>query len=427
MNFTDGVWVFDAEEIAAMSDQMQNVIDANESTTLNRGEAVLADQNLIAETFPRVLSNNNTITVTQSVYFGLIALEQGEVVAAVYVDIGTAGSGMTAAYAGIYDKSGNRLATSADASSALNGTTNIQSFALTSNYTVPERDTYYAAVLFVGGTQPVLRRGSTTATSAISPGVVPYGRQTGQSTLPNPATIGTSTLAPWIGVGGFPHLWKADHESGDLSAWNPQQNSGNPPGTSVITTAQKHSGTYGVLQSIDTTNGTAGTRMFRRDECRKFQVIDYSCWYYIPATFTITSGGWGLNVMQWKSKSTAAGSNEVWWAIHMVPVSGNLRFWLHERRGETVAIDHPQTVANVPLNTWVNLRVRVKTAGDNTGYITSYQDGVQLDDIQNVQTAWTTAGFGFKYNQDWSVDAYGRYLSPRTYHHYIDDATQDAV
>ena len=76
---------------------------------------------------------------------------------------------------------------------------------------------------------------------------------------------------------------------------------------------------------------------------------------------------------------------------------------------------YSQRVIDLPEQQWIHLEARYVPAVDDSGRITIWQDGVQLWDVTNVQTA-------FANNVYWSIANYTDDIQPSTASIYIDDA-----
>lgn len=126
----------------------------------------------------------------------------------VYLYRAAAASGLTAAYAGLYDAGGNRVAVSANVSGNW-GAVGTQQTAFTAPYAAALGAQLYAAMLFVGTTPPQiaaaqnanhtsLLNGATTAATALW-----ATGPTGQTTLPATVTMSSRTphlVSHWAGL-----------------------------------------------------------------------------------------------------------------------------------------------------------------------------------------------------------------------------------
>lgn len=210
-------------------------------------------------------------------------------------------------------------------------------------------------------------------------------------------------------------VWRANHETGDLSQWTRNQgeavfNTGT--GRVRITESFARSGRYGVALSIRNADGRPqAARIFRWDENLKSGY--YSVWFYFPRRFE-PAHWW--NVFQFKSPDRNGVSRPTW-SLNV----GNLRngamtFYLYDSlRGRTH--DAPLTSAPlvIPVGRWVHVEAFYKHATNTTGRIAIWQDGTKIYDVSGVKTALSN------YVQ-WSVDNYTNKIHPSSATIYIDDA-----
>jgi hypothetical protein len=226
--------------------------------------------------------------------------------------------------------------------------------------------------------------------------------------MENPLHIRQSAAATNI-------LWSTNHESGTLSDWylndcGGEFNSGN--GVSSASTDVAHSGKYSAKMTINATGSDTGVRLFRWCESRASDpALYYSTWYYFPTQVQVTGGWW--NIFQFKSKY--AGGNDPYWIVNVGNRSNGdmylyLYDWVHKK-------GYDQSIASLPVGKWVNIKVFLKRAADNTGQISVWQDGVEIFNIPNVPTVDANAEL------QWSIDNYANELSPSDVTIYTDDAT----
>jgi hypothetical protein len=167
----------------------------------NRNELRLAGQGLLSEPYPLATASTNSVMTTQSIYFSKIGLLKGDVVTNVHVPVTTAGTASTSTFVALYDTAGNRLAVSNDLTTALDST-GLKTLALSGAYTVLQDGDYYAAILTVSGSPATIARNASASQvqGSVGSGTKGFGFQSGQSTMPTTATIGTGGLTMWIGV-----------------------------------------------------------------------------------------------------------------------------------------------------------------------------------------------------------------------------------
>jgi len=215
-------------------------------------------------------------------------------------------------------------------------------------------------------------------------------------------------------------LWSADHETGDLSNWTISGPSGSGgmfnsgTATGVASPDYAHTGTYSLKATI---SGSSAVRMFRWNETYQNPTMYYSAWYYFPQRYQATAGWW--NIMQWKSVTQANNCNlSLSDPFYVLDVHNRadgtmyLRLYNWQKGFYT-----EQTLKNINVGQWVHVQAYYKSAGDNTGHVTIWQDGVQIIDLANVQTKYTGGCYA------WSVDNYSGGLSPNPATIYADDVS----
>lgn len=114
-------------------------------------KAATHDRSLVIETA-------QTITTTGQVYMQIIRIRAGVVCANIKMWSSGTGAGTPTHYnAGLYDTSGNRLATGTDKTSTAWGTNALVTFAMQSPYTVVSAGLFYIAYSMVATTCPTLK------------------------------------------------------------------------------------------------------------------------------------------------------------------------------------------------------------------------------------------------------------------------------
>lgn len=162
-----------------------------------------AAQGFLVETFDRKLSASSVLPLSGDLRGALVGLRAGDVISTVSITITVAGSSVTHAQVGVYKTDGTLVASSADSAADRTAcqSTGVVTFTLATPYQVPSDDGYYLTVtLSASTTVPTLLRGSSQAGSinAVGSGVVPTVIQTGQATVPSPATFATSASTVWL-------------------------------------------------------------------------------------------------------------------------------------------------------------------------------------------------------------------------------------
>lgn len=163
--------------------------------TSARQDLVNAARNVLAETVDIMAAAQGASTTSalasQELTIGLVGLVAGDVVKGVSFNLTVSGVTMTLFKVGLYDTSGNLLASSADQSGTINSTGK-KEIAFSSAFPVINTAAYYIGVIcvFSAGTVSITRGASSSLLSlAVDSGKTPIAKQTGQSDLPSPATF----------------------------------------------------------------------------------------------------------------------------------------------------------------------------------------------------------------------------------------------
>ncbi len=209
-------------------------------------------------------------------------------------------------------------------------------------------------------------------------------------------------------------------ETGDLSEWyspsaGPFGNNGGGEENSGVfsssaSTDVAHTGTYSAQLTITTPNSPeSGVRLFRWLEPGGNPQLYYSVWYYFPQSHT-ASLFW--NVLQWKSQHPAG--NDPFFVLNVGNhADGTMTFYLYDKNRQ---VTHNQSLKNIPVGQWFQVEAFYQCAGDTTGHVTIWQDGVRIFDVGNVQTRYADG------DCQWSANNYSDGLVPGTASIYIDDA-----
>jgi hypothetical protein len=163
---------------------------------------------LLAEPYPLATVNNSDPLATQVVSGVLVPVQFGTVVSGVAycINVAAAGTLPTAVFVALYDLTGVRLAVSGDVKALANwNATGVFSSAFTTAWTVTQDGAVYAAILkngTYGTTEPRIASmsgvaGTGKALGANAPGAV---SQTGQATMPSPATFVATDAYPWLAL-----------------------------------------------------------------------------------------------------------------------------------------------------------------------------------------------------------------------------------
>lgn len=149
------------------------------------------------ENLPYMAIDNVSALTSGTTRFGAIPFRGGTTVSTLKFMVSAVASGVTTIKAGLYDTSGNRLAASANTTSAMSAT-GITSIDLATPYAVPSSGMYLAALLVVAsgaGSVGIM----TAVTGKGSSSFLICGTEAGQTDLDATATISSATSIQWWG------------------------------------------------------------------------------------------------------------------------------------------------------------------------------------------------------------------------------------
>ena len=222
-------------------------------------------------------------------------------------------------------------------------------------------------------------------------------------------------------------LWSADHETGNMSQWEYKQgraiyNTETAPGSAEVYVSddRAHSGRYSLKMRIRGAEDgkPQAVRVFRRwmDNTGDSDIplpdeAYYSAWYYFTQRYT-PPVWW--NIFQFKSRGATS-----------LPM---FSFTVDNRNGGAMYLDvwdnileetYVQNRPGIPLpvDQWVHIEAYIKQSYAPTGRLTVWQDGVEILDIQNLQTSR-----GPDDRLQWSVNNYTDDIEPSNPLIYVDDA-----
>jgi len=181
----------------------QGISDAHDLAKASlRRVGKMQSQGWYEETFNRQTGFSTSQPTSGDVIAGLVFLLEGDVVTNIVYELGVNAASVTTCKFGLYDVSGNLLASTANDTAAVTGSNGPRSKALSNAYTVTSSGPYYVANITVATTMPNFGRGSssTASQSALSGFIRSAWTQTGQSDLPNPATFATLNIGYWFAV-----------------------------------------------------------------------------------------------------------------------------------------------------------------------------------------------------------------------------------
>jgi hypothetical protein len=191
--------------------------------------------------------------------------------------------------------------------------------------------------------------------------------------------------------------------------------------TSVASQERAMTGTWSLKMSVPE---TGAVRVHRWAESALNPDLYYSAWYYIPAERTV---GQHWNIWQWISKVSEAQQSPFWFIEAYNPVQGSPKLGLRVVWFLNTGVDGPlpgQTGYktwplgyNVPIGQWFHIEGRYKCAGDFTGAVQVWLDGVEVFNQADVRTGYPGGSCL------WSVDNYAAKLTPSPTSIYVDNAT----
>lgn len=227
-----------------------------------------------------------------------------------------------------------------------------------------------------------------------------------------------------LDLGGHPAagqiLWKARHETGDLSEWRERQgeavfNTGT--GRVEVTDTVARQGSYGLKLSItDASDAVQAARIFRWANQR--QEAYYSAWICIPRTHT-PAAWW--NVFQFKSQASDGDSDSAWQVNVFTDERGQMSLYWWDTITQSGYTDRLAPLTVRP-GRWTHIEVFFQASAQPNGRVALWQDGVLLYDLAGVQTL---------VNEDdavhWGLANYTDAITPGDPTIYVDDAAISTV
>jgi hypothetical protein len=209
-------------------------------------------------------------------------------------------------------------------------------------------------------------------------------------------------------------LWYADPHAHDLSPWEINDGGGmfkTGTGTATVDGNVKRNGHAAIRLTItqaDGKHGNQAVRLFRWNETRQHRQAYFSVWYLFPRRYQ-PAVYW--NVFQWKSKTDDR--DDPFWILNVGNrPDGKMYFYLYDwQRSKS----YQQEQVDIPERQWIHVEAFYRIASDNTGRVTFWQDGVELFDVQNVQTRYADG------DAQWSIANYTDNISPSTATIYVSD------
>src|SRR6267143_1895819 len=234
-------------------------------------------------------------------------------------------------------------------------------------------------------------------------------------------------------------LWTAGMEAGNMLEWyldggggEFNGNPGNNPGTGLVpmnvagslsqaTQEQARSGSWSAKMSIPGAWGAV--RLWRWKESMAYRELYYSAWYFVPQLYTMDVAAGG-STNWWQYKSTTATQNDPFWLIGWQNAGPNgamrmdMVWWGPATDGPLPGQSGSRqwlSTVDIPIGRWFHIEVRHVCAGDFTGAIQVWQDGVELFHLEGVKTRYPTG------DCKWALSNYASNISPSPYYFYADD------
>ena len=263
-----------------------------------------------------------------------------------------------------------------------------------------------------------------------TPAIEPAPAPTPAPTEPTPVEPTPVEPTPTPTGGPVQVLWSAGIESGSLSEFEGENNSGSADSVAVLAAnegiaARKDS--WVVKQSVFS---SGGTRLYRNSAInnvyRTGNPIYYSFWAYFPQATHLSSGGF-FNLLQIQSINPGGNLDPVW-ILGLHPSSFTLRmeWWSNlqmsgPHAGESGGRAYDQAVP-IPLGQWVFMQVMVTPREDYSGAVKVWMNDRVVFDITNVRTKYAESNVsGGTQSFYISKNAYGQNMTPTPNHHYVDE------
>jgi chitodextrinase len=243
----------------------------------------------------------------------------------------------------------------------------------------------------------------------------------------SPVSVTTPTPAPVAQI-----LWRADMETGDLSQWSDQTNSGNAYSDAVTAFSAgipPKSGNWVMRQTVSGTGGTRMARFPEIDQLTKAGTTYYTSWWdYYPAKITFLAGDM-FNFWQVGSYDASGVPNPIWGLFLNGSDSTLILAWSPAGNGPAEGPHagefaqrraYSSSVA-VPVGQWTFFEIMITPSADFTGALKVWMNGQLVFDQSQIKTRFPDSALGgFTYA---THDGYGSNLSPNPTRHYVDDVT----
>jgi hypothetical protein len=234
--------------------------------------------------------------------------------------------------------------------------------------------------------------------------------------------------------------WRTGMESGDLSAWSEQVNTGFAASSAVqlvlegIIPHLSKPSLWAMKQVVNAPSNTAeasGTRISRYPEinalCKAGTPFYYSWWDFFPIGMSYGAGGWYNHWQIASHDGTPGGYYPIWvLGINGSGMTTSLTWSPNNKApaegphvGETGSRTYTSAIA-VPVGQWVFFEAMVKPASDFTGALKMWVNGQVLYDLPSIKTQFP---FSTQPTLAWIANnCYGvGFAMP--FAHYVDDVS----
>jgi hypothetical protein len=174
-------------------------------------------------------------------------------------------------------------------------------------------------------------------------------------------------------------VWTGDMEEGTLADWRRDEGGGvynSGGGEAEATDELARSGSWAARLALP--DGAGGARLFRWREPRLHRRLIYSARFRFPQSYTLTGDpdvGRYLVLLQFKSRAVDGITRPIWYLDVQNPEPGRMRLdlvWWHRslegpRPGESGFRRFRQTVADVPVGRWFEVRAELRESKDFDG------------------------------------------------------------
>jgi hypothetical protein len=185
---------------------IEEFLSTNKSDWFVRQQLQMQAQGVTYQPYDRSCGGGQTAVTSQTIYYALVGVREGDVITNVIVDCTTAGSSISNTQSAVYltnSQAGGTLVASSADSSGMFAAGGVKALSLTNSYTVPADGAVYLAFWSIAGSPVQLfRQNSSGVGCGQLTGAVarPYSAQAGQPTLPSSSnsSSGGGTYF-WIG------------------------------------------------------------------------------------------------------------------------------------------------------------------------------------------------------------------------------------